>query len=237
MRCRRTEISTFFAAGFALLALVIGPPTGAQALPAGVNSPVRWLIDFETGSDEGLGYKLPHLKFGISFERPVGRIELQGGVAYSPDRKYVTNDGNSLRLESRALGWITGRFAITSSLRHSSLWTSQFNKSALYPAIGFAFRENWGDSPGRFYVDYVLPTGCQWGTSCPIQSNRVQGPEFYWETLMYSHFRLGLETGIYHILDQSNNLRPDIPRIGSWTGDTHLVMRFEFPSQRMDKPY
>ena len=63
----------------ALLVLAFTGSLGAQAVPAGKGSPTRLLLDLESGSEAGLGFKLPHLAFGISFERPVGRhFELQG---------------------------------------------------------------------------------------------------------------------------------------------------------------
>jgi hypothetical protein len=214
----------------ALLVLAFAGSLGAQAVPTGKHSATRWLLDSETGSDAGLGYKMPHIAFGFSFERQVGRnIELQGRTSFSPDRKYITNDGLNLIIMSTGLYWITQRFAVTGSIRRSNLWTSQFNKSAWGPSVGTAIRENSFGYPGRLYLDYLFPTGCQWGLNCRIQSNRSLGPEVYWEKRIASHFRLGFKFGFYHILNQSNELRSDIPRTGEWTGDTHVVMRFEFP--------
>jgi hypothetical protein len=213
-------------------------PLGAQTTPIGKKSTTRWLLDFETGSNAGLGFKEPHLAFGFSFERPVGRkVELQGGASFSPDRKYITNDGTSMKIESASLYWITQAFAVTGGIRRSTLWTSQFKKSEWGPSAGIAVREYAFGYPGRVYVDYLFSTGCQWGTNCPIQSNRTQGPEIYWEKRASSHFRVGFEFGFYHILNQSDQLRPDIPRTGQWTGDVHILMRFEFPRGTLDNPY
>jgi hypothetical protein len=203
----------------------------------GPESGTRWLLDFETGSESALGYKLPHLLFALAIEKPVGKFEIQGRMGYSPDKKYITNDGNSLRLKSSALYWITQRFAITSNVERSSLWTSQFSKNAIYPSFGVAIRENWGGGASRFYVDYLIPTGCQWGAGCPIQSSRLQGPEIYWEFLMSSHLRLGIQTGVFHILEQSNELRPDIPRVGSISGESLLLLRYEFHGRDVERPY
>jgi hypothetical protein len=222
----------------ALWVLAFAGSSVAQTVPTGKLPATRLLLDTETGSDAGLGYKMPHLAFGFSFEKPVGKhIELQGLTSFSPDKKYITNDGLSLVMKSTGLYWITHSFAVTGSIRRSNLWTSQFNKSSWGPAPGIAAREYSFGYPGRLYVDYLLPTGCQWGINCRIQSNRTQGPEVYWEKRIASHFRLGFAFGFYHILNQSNELLPNIPRTGQWTGDTHVVMRFEFPRGSLDNLY
>ncbi len=209
-----------------------------QTSPTGNKLGTRWLLDSETGSDAGLGFKEPHVALGISFERPIGlRFELQGNLHYSPDKKSITNDGNSLRVQGVGIIWINGRFGISGDLRHSDLWTSQFNKSAFGPAAGVVFRERFQGMPGRLYVDYVIPTGCEWGLDCPMQSSRAKGPEVYWEHRLSPYIRLGLHMGVYHLLNQSNNLRPDIPRTGEWSGNTHVVVRFEFPRGSLEGYY
>jgi hypothetical protein len=211
---------------------------GIQTVPAGKRPATRWILDTETGSEAGLGFKMPHIATGISFERPVTRhFELQGLVSCSPDRKYITNDGNSLRLMSTGLYWISPNLALTGSLRHSNLWTSQFNKSSWGPSGGIAIREDLTGYPGRIYLDYLMPTGCQWGPSCPIQSSRTQGAEIYWESLMASHLRVGFRFGFNHFLEQSNQFRPDIPRTGHMTGISLIVLRYDFGRMSLDEAY
>jgi len=211
---------------------------GAQTVPAGKISATRWMLDTETGSEAGLGFKMPHISTGISFERPVTRrFELQGQVSYSPDKKYITNDGNSLKMKSTGLYWISPSLALTGSLRHSNLWTSQFNKSFWGPSGGIAIREDLTGYPGRIYLEYLLPTGCQWGASCPIQSNRIQGAEIYWESLMGSHIRVGFRFGFYHFLDQGSPLSPDIPRTGHVTGTSLIILRYDFRRMSLDDLY
>jgi hypothetical protein len=211
--------------------------SSGQAYPAGKQSTTLWTLNADTGSDAGLGFKLPHLALGVSFERPIGkRFELLGGVSYSPDRKYITNDGNSFSMSATSLFWINGRFAVSGTLYQSFLWTSQFNKRAWAPAPGIVIRDNFG-APGRLYIDYVLPTGCQWGASCPIQSNRLQGPEFEWEHLLWPRFALGFHLGFYRVLNQANPLDRAAGRTGEWTGDSYLVMRYEFHSRDLESPY
>src|SRR5260370_39822518 len=106
-----------------LLVLGFAGSLGAQALPAGRGFPTRLLLDLESGSEAGLGFKLPHLAFGISFERPVGRhFELQGTTSFSPAKKYITKDGASLNMSSTGLYWLTKYTAATGAIRPSHLW-------------------------------------------------------------------------------------------------------------------
>jgi hypothetical protein len=222
----------------ALLVLAFAGSLEAQTFSLDNSRVTRWMLETETGSESSFGFKLPHVGVGFSAERPVAKhFELQALVSYSPDKKYITNDGNSLKFNGTGLYWITRGFALTGGLHHSNLWTSQFNKSSTAPSAGVAFREAIGGLPGRIYLGYLFPTGCQWGSSCPIQSSRTKGVEFYWETRMSSHFRMGVEMGIYHFLSQSNQFRPDIPRIGSFGGITLLTLKYEFHRGDMDKLY
>jgi len=140
-------------------------------------------------------------------------------------------------MKGTGLYWITPSFALTGSLRHINLWTSRFEKSSWGPAGGIAVREGLSGYPGRIYVEYLIPTGCQWGPNCPIQSNRTRGAEGYWETRLASHVRLGLRFSFYHILNQSNQLHPDIPRTGEVTGDTLIILRYEFRRGSIDRLY
>jgi hypothetical protein len=211
---------------------------GIQTVPAAKRPATRWILDAEIGSEADLGFKMPHIAMGISVERPVARhFELQGLVSYSPDKKYITNDGNSLILKGTGLYWITPTLALTGGLHHSNLWTSQFNKSGWGPSAGIATRTDFWDYPGRFYLEYLLPTGCQWGPSCTMQSNRTEGARIYWETRATPHLRVGFELGFYHFLDQSNPLRPDIPRTGHVAGNTLIIFRYEFSRKDDEEAY
>jgi len=226
------------AAKLSLLVFLSAASSGAQALPAGRESATRWLLDAETGTDAALGYKVPHVGFGSSIEQSLGtRIELDGGLSFSPDKKIITNDGSSLLIKSSGRFWITQRFAITGGLERSNLWTSQFSKAAWLPSVGIAIRESSLGMPGRLYFSYLFPTGCQWGAGCPIQSNREMGPVGYWEKRTYSHFRVGFQIGYYRILNQGNPLQPSIGRTGEWSGDVHVVTRYEFHGSSLDNAY
>lgn len=218
--------------------LMFVPACDGQTQPTASRAEIRWLLDFETGSDSGLGYRFPHVAIGLSLERPVGKhFELQSRVSYSPDKKYATGDGNSLVMNWTGLVWATHRLGITGRLDHSNLWTSQFDKKSLAPSMGIVIRDDYYGFPGRLYLDYLFPTGCQWGENCRIQSNRLLGPEVYWEYRLWSHFRLGAKIGVYRVLEQSNQLRPDIPRTGVWSGDSHLLMRYEIAPGELNQLY
>jgi hypothetical protein len=221
-----------------LLVLTFAVSGAAQALSPSKQPATRWFLEFATGTSSGLGYKLPHLAVGAGFERPVGRrVEFQGEFSYSPDKKYITNDGNSIRMNGRAIVWANARLGITAEAEQAYLWTSQFNKSGVGPAIGVVIREHFEDLPGRFYLSYLLPTGCQWGPNCKIQSNRDQGPQWYWEHRMWPHFILGLRGGFRRILNQSNPLEPSIARTREWSGFVHVIMRFPFPPTDVEQAY
>jgi len=67
----------------ALLVLVFAGPLVAQTLSTEYGTATRWLFDTESGSEAGLGYKMPHLATGFGVEHPVGEhFELQGRVSY-----------------------------------------------------------------------------------------------------------------------------------------------------------
>lgn len=203
---------------------------------AGLALGTRWLLDSQAGSDPG--YKLPSLAVGASFEQPIGeRVELQGGISFSPTKTISTNDGHRFDISGEGLFWISQRFAATASLGRGYLWTSQYDLQGWSPSIGLAIRDQALGSPGRLYLSYLIPTGCQWGASCPIQSSRETGAKIYWEHRITSHWRFGFEFGIYRVLDQGNPLDPSAGRTGQVTGDAHIVSRFEFPGGSIDEPY
>jgi hypothetical protein len=221
-----------------LFVLAFAVSVTAQDSPANSQSTTRWILDFETGTDSGLGFKLPHLALGATFERPVGkRLELQGELSYSADKKYITNDGNSIKMASTLIVWATQWVGISTEVTKTYLWTSQFNKSALGPAFGVVIRDHFEGAPGRLYLYYLLPTGCQWGPTCPLQSNRLLGPQGSWEHRVSPRLRFGFSMGVYRILNQSNPLQPSIPRTREWSGDAHVLMRFEFPPGSMERAY
>ena len=191
----------------------------------------RLLFDSEIGSQTSLGYKLPSTAFGPSLEIPVAkRMEFQVSSAYSPDRKAITNDGNSLKLSSSAIRFANDRVGFIATIERNWLWTSQFDKSAWLPSAGVVFRSDYS-GPGRLYLTYVLPTGCVWATAsnpCKIQSNRLQGIEVRQDIRSRSHLRWGLRGGFYRFCDQGNPNDPPAGRKCHFAATTLVTLRFEF---------
>ncbi len=202
--CRIRKVNLASAAILATIALVASR-LFAQA-PAALEVPFdRLMIDTQIGNQTQLGFKLPDLGVGFAIEKPIGtHVELQTSADYSSDKKYITNDGNSFVWGVKGIWFPRWRVGISSEIRQSHLWTSQFNKSGWIPAAGVMIRDNLLGLPGRFSADYVIPTGCVWATECTlpsdgIQSNRTQGPEFYQEfraiSLVQIHCSCGWHTG------------------------------------------
>src|SRR5713226_1554685 len=191
----------------------------------------RLLFDSEIGSQTSLGYKLPSTAFGPSLEIPVAKqMEFQVSSAYSPDRKAITNDGNSLKLSGSAIRFANDRMGFIATLERNWLWTSQFDKSALLPSAGVVFRSDYS-GPGRLYLTYVLPTGSVWATTsnpCKIQSNRLQGIEVRQDIRSRSHLRWGLRGGFYRFCDQGNPNDPPAGRKCHFAATTLVTLRFEF---------
>ena len=173
----------------------------------------RLILDGEIGSEEALGYEPPSTAFGPTLEIPLGDSwEVQTRAIYSPDRKAVTHDGNSLKLEGAAVWFLNSRIGIMGKIDRNSLWTSNFDKQTLAPSPGIILRT---ETLGRLYFTYLFPTGCAWATPtnpCTIQSNRLQGGEFRQELRATSHIRLGFRGGVYHFCDQANQNEPQAGR-------------------------
>lgn len=208
------------------------------ALPAGAGAQARILATAEVGAASGLGYQAPHILAAFDVERPIGtRWEAQGRIAWSPDRKYITHNGETAQGAVSALFWPIQRVAVEGGLEYSHLWTSQFEKSAWFPFAGAVLRDSWYGSPGRLSVRYVFPTGCQWGVSCVIQSNRLSGVEGFQEFRLWPHWRIGLRGGWWHFADQSNPLDQAAPRTWHNTGTVAMVVRYEFRAGSVDVAY
>jgi hypothetical protein len=202
--------------------------------------PTRLLLDAEIGAQGGLGCKLISTRYGATMERLVGSLfEMQATLAYSPDRKLVTNNGNSLLASGAAIAWATPRVGLTGGYERAWLWTSQFEKKAGYPTAGFVLRNDLF-GPGRLYVAYLFPTGCVWATShnpCTIQSNRTQGVQVKQEFRVWSHLRVGWQGEVLHFCDQANPNAPQISRTCHWAATSLFLPRFEFPRVRADESY
>jgi hypothetical protein len=185
--------------------------------PAMENMPFgRVLLDTKIGSQRQLGFKPPDFGLGLTIEKPIGpHVELQTYAEYSPDKKYVTNDGNNFLWGAKGIWFPRWRAGISGDIRRSYLWTSEFAKGGWVIAPGFVIRDALATMRGRLSVDYVIPRGCVWAAQCMlssgIQSNRTQGPEFTQEFRAISFgpnytIRLGGELAFYHFCDQANPL-------------------------------
>jgi hypothetical protein len=191
----------------------------------------RLLFDTSIGSETALGYEFPSTSLGPSLELPLGNhFELQGSGIYSPDKKEITNDGDLASVSGSALGFVTQRFGVVGSIERGWLWTSEFDKEALFPSAGIVLRNDYF-GPGRFYVTYTFPTGCVWATPtnpCTIQSNRLQGLTIRQETRSPMHTRWGFETGLYHFCNQANPNDPEPSRTCHLGVSALLTLSFEF---------
>lgn len=191
----------------------------------------RLLLDTEVGSETALGYKFPSISLGPSLEIPIAnRFEFQASGEYSPDKKAITNDGELASVSGSVLGFATQRIGLIASVERGWLWTSQFDKAALFPSAGVVVRNDYFGH-GRLYMTYTFPTGCVWATannSCKIQSNRLQGITLHQDTRSTLHTRWGFETGLYHFCNEANPNEPQIGRTCHWGATARAIVRFEF---------
>jgi len=230
--CARERVTVLHAAGILVLgaiSLVVCSTAPAQSLS--VDDRPRLLLDTEIGSETGLGYELPSIWLGSSIEIPVERrFEVQVAGAYSPDKKEITNDGHLTSVTGTGIGFINERVGVTASVESSWLWTSQFDKTALFPSAGVVVRNDYF-GPGRFYVSYIFPSGCVAATvsnPCQIQSNRLQGITVRQDVRSFSHMRWGFESGFYHFCAEANPNEPEISRNCHWALTGMAIVRFEF---------
>jgi hypothetical protein len=209
------------------LCAILATPAAAQD-PNSSSSP-RFFFDTDIGTRTDLGFLPPASDFGASFELPAWqRVEFQGMVSYSPDRKRITHDGHSIDASGTGIVWINSRVGASADFEGYRLQTSQFLKAGWRPSAGIAIRTNFL-TPGRFYADYWIGTGCVWATPsspCKVQSNRISGPTITQEWQMWPHVRIGLNSGIYNFCDQTNPNVP-IPRTCQWGGTALVFMRLQ----------
>lgn len=200
----------------------------------------RILLDGEFGSESALGYKFPSISMGPAVEIPIAkRFEVQANAYYSPDRKKITDDGTLAAVNGSLLMFVNQRFGFTGSLEQSWLWTSQFNKSALYPSAGVVVRNDY-IGHGRLYVSYVFPTGCAAATAadpCTIQSSRLQGVKVRQEMRTFSRARWGVESGLYHYCNEGNPQEAQLGRDCRWGATALVLLRFEFHARRSNSRF
>jgi hypothetical protein len=212
-----------------LLAATLLPAARADENPT--DQRARLLLDSEIGGAGSLGFKFPATSFGPAVEIPIrDRFEFQSTALYSPSRKLITNDGNALDVSAAAIAFATSRVGIIAKMEHTSLWTSQFEENAWVPSAGAVVRNDYF-GPGRLYVTYVFPTGCVWATSsnpCNIQSKRLQGMDIRQDARLGAHKRWGVDFGMYHFCDQSNQNEPAVGRRCHFGASAMITMSLEF---------
>jgi hypothetical protein len=226
-----------------LLLLLCAAPVAAQEpeLFRGFEtSPLRLFLDTDIGVRAELGFIPPSSDFGASFEYPVWRkLEIQGAGSFSPDKKQITHNGYSFGVTGTGILWSFTSVGLLGQVGYGRLWTSQFTEGGPTPAIGAVIRTRY-EYPGRLYIRYLFATGCVWATPsnpCQLQSKRLQGPTVRQEFQFRPHIRWGVEAGIYHFCDQSNENDPAIPRTCHWAGTELVFVRFQFPGGKSDGPY
>ena len=216
---------------FLLTAFCLATCLTVRSQSAYLDNRARFLLDTTVGSETALGYKFPSTSVGTSFELPLGnRFEVQGSASYSPDKKIVTNDGQLSSISASALGFVNQRIGVVASVEKGWLWTSQFDKQALFPSAGIVLRNEYLGS-GRLYITYTFPTGCVWATAtnpCTIQSNRLQGVSIRQETRSLWHTRWGLETGLYHFCNQASADDPQTSRNCRFGVSAGVTLSWEF---------
>ncbi len=203
----------------------------ARAQEAFTDHRPRLLLGGEFGNEDALGTEFPSTAVGPSIEIPIkNRFEFQSSVSYSPDRKAVTKDGQSLKFGGSAIGFATHRLGFIATIAQTSLWTSQFDKNSWLPSAGVVLRTDyWG--AGRLYLTYLFPTGCVWATSsnpCTIQSSRLQGIQLRQDIRSGSHIRWGYGGAFYHLCDQANENAPQAGRNCHWAATIMLNASLEF---------
>lgn len=217
----------------------------SMIFPAYASAQTRVLGDFEIGSDAGLGFKEPHIAAGATVESRFKRFEVHPFFKFSPDIKYFALSGYNINVGSRQMFWVNKHLAMTGMYDYSAYWqTYQIPTSGvIYPnspkavlhkttnfiSPGFLLQKDISGVTNRWYLDYIIPTGCVWATEtnpCQIQSNRTTGVKFVWTARLYSRLEFGLTGGVYHLADQSNPHRPDLPRTTHVTGDMSVLLRF-----------
>ena len=255
---------------FIALMLVLGfwMPCHGQSLKklfSSSMSPNRLLLDSEFGSATGMGFKFPHMAFGFSVERPISHVELQSNFLVSPDVKSFAHSGHDYNFGGKALVWITRRVAVQVGMSYSIYWSAipnygpcilddlysggcryeetsstPYHKAGKTPFVGVVIRDSWFGSPGRLYLQYYFPTGCEWATAsnpCDIQSSRIQGIGAEQEFRLFEHVRVGFKAKWIRYADQSNQYAPQLGRVWHNTSTMTATIRYEMGSAQVRKQY
>lgn len=194
-------------------------------------------VRFLVGGQLGLvsGYDIPTLQGNIGVEIPLSRhFEIQTRFSSGWTPKTDSHSGYSFHQEARGIYWFSDKLGINGEFRQTYLYTKLYDKHAWAPTAGLAWRNGWTGKdgmPGRMYLNWIFPTGCQWATAsnpCRIQSSRLTGMEVNQEFRIGHHIRLGLIFGILRGLEQGNPNQPSAGRISYPAVDYEGVVRYEF---------
>jgi hypothetical protein len=208
--------------------------------------------------DEGLGYNLPVVRFGLGVEQPIGRhFEVDGFGSYAISHKAVLNNGHTVLVSVTPIVWATSWFGVTGDVRYSHLTTSAYSKGTYLPssisgipaslgsfivAPGIIFRVKPAGLPSRLWIDGVIPTG-RINAATGIESNRLSGVEIKWEADMYDvgpfSIRGVINPSFYHgysqgnpVCDGTNGGSITCPRVGWTTYTIGLGVKFVFPRDK-----
>jgi hypothetical protein len=220
---------------FLLLVAIL--PTAAQDSQASLDTPSTWLFDSKFGSEVEFGNRFSTTVVGITVERPfLQRFEVQGNLSLLPQINVNNYNGHAFGIAGTGIGWINQHVGVSGSLEHNWLWTPQVDKSVWNPSLGVVFRDELY-RPGRLYVNYMFPTGCATaGQGCLIPSDRTQGLRAAQEFRVFSHVRLGFQTGIFHLCNESPSDTGNT-RSCHWGVADMFVVRFEVHSTGNVEPY
>ena len=191
-------------------------------------SETRILFDSQIGDLADLGFDSPYVAAGLDAEIPLGpsardsaviggghRFEYQPSFSMSPTSKAFALSRHGLIIKNGGIAWIRHRFGVTGVEEYTAYWSGGVHKAAWEPGAGAVIRDAWRARPGRLYVTYYFPTGCQWATPsnpCLIQSPRTRGVEAMQEFRVASFLRVGSEVAVVRYDDQSNENEPSIAR-------------------------
>lgn len=222
---------------FAILVFSMCQTASAQESPVALSYGTRWMLDTQYGSLPLFGVNSAATSFGPAVEYSVtSNFEVQGNLSLTPSQTANTttaSTGHSFGLGGAGIGWINERFGLSFSVQQSWLWASKLSASAWNPSLGMVVRDYF-HRPGRLYVNYLFPTGCSGGSSCPSPLSRMQGIQSTQEFRLWRHFRLGLQGGVYHFCSEGAPLNQ---RTCQFSPAGLVMMRFEFSSADATTPY
>lgn len=193
--------------------------------PCQAQSQVEMYILGRIGTSHELGFRLPNTAAGVNVERTFGRATIGADTWLSPDRKISASSGHSVSASGYSTLWIGRRVGPTAGLGYSVYWsgspTGSYRKGQFSPELGIMAQ----DRLGRFTALYLFPTGCVWGTSCPLQSSRLHGVSLEQDIGITSRLSLGIAGAVLRFCDQSNPLVV-IQRTCQTGVTVHVVARF-----------